>query len=55
MKIKKEQSNDYFIFNTEALQKEHISRLCKVFYEKELKWYHGIITNLDSDEQIINV
>ncbi|EGR28814.1 nucleic acid binding, putative [Ichthyophthirius multifiliis] len=54
-KIKKEQNNDYLIFNTEAVQKEHIGRLCKVFYEKELKWYHGVVTSVNSDDQIINV
>lgn len=54
-KIKEEQKNDYFFFNTEAIQSEHVTRLCKVFYEKEIKWYHGIITHVDEEEQNITV
>ncbi|KAL4470185.1 hypothetical protein ABPG74_011796 [Tetrahymena malaccensis] len=53
--IKTKQNNEYFFFNTEAIQAEHVNRLCKVFYENELKWYHGIITFVDNDEQKVNV
>jgi len=42
--------NEYNNFSTEILKQEHVNRVCKAYYEKDVRWYHALIVSIDQEE-----
>jgi hypothetical protein len=45
------QEKDIFFYSTDLILQEHIQRLAKCYYQKDNKWYHAMIRDVDLDEQ----
>lgn len=53
--IKLTQKNEEFQYNTERVESHFLGRVCKGYFEKDKRWYHAHIDEVDIERQEVNV
>ena len=53
--IKQTQKSEEFIYSTERVEPHYVDRVCKGWFEKDKRWYHAHIDEVDIERQEVNV